>query len=309
MNNPFFSVTIPAYKCKYLKECLDSILAQTYTDFEVIIVNDASPYDLDRIIDGYSDSRIRYYRNDKNCGAINVVDNWNRCLDYANGEYIICMGDDDRLLPNCLEEYNKLIIKYPGIGLLHGWTEIIDEKGKVINLTTHRCEIESAISLLWHRWNSYALQFIGDFCFNTKWLRENGGFYKLPLAWGSDDISAIIGAKKNGVANTQIVVFQYRKNSQTISSTGNVNIKVEAILQQKKWYDSFLNCNVSDHNDQLYLKQLKKEFKLRFAKIVGLTIAADIRNSKCRILYWYFQRRKYSLENKTLFYALIQSLK
>ena len=98
-----FSITIPAYKAKYLNECIDSILAQTYKDFELVIVNDASPEDLDSIVNQYIDSRIRYYVNEKNCGAINVVDNWNKCLEYAKGEFIICMGDDDKLMPNCLE--------------------------------------------------------------------------------------------------------------------------------------------------------------------------------------------------------------
>ena len=148
----FFSVTIPAYKAKYFKECIDSILAQTYSDFELIIVNDASPEDLDSIVSSYSDSRIRYYINEKNCGAVNVVDNWNKCLEYAKGEYIICMGDDDRLLPNCLEEYVKLMEKYPGLGVYHAWTEIIDEKGEYKNMTDARPEYESVYSLIWHRW-------------------------------------------------------------------------------------------------------------------------------------------------------------
>ena len=100
------------------------------------------------VVDQFHDSRIKYYRNEKNCGAINVVDNWNICLSYAIGDYVICMGDDDKLLPNCLEEYVKLIKKYPNIGLLHGWTEIIDEKSNPIRLTVHRCEFESAISLM-----------------------------------------------------------------------------------------------------------------------------------------------------------------
>lgn len=122
-----FSILIPAYKKAYLQECIDSILRQTYECFELIIVDDASPEDLYSIVSLYSDPRIKYYRNEKNCGAANVVDNWNICLGYATGDYAICMGDDDKFLPNCLEEYVRLIAKYPGIGLLHGWTEIIDE--------------------------------------------------------------------------------------------------------------------------------------------------------------------------------------
>ena len=81
-----FSITIPAYKDKYLKETIDSVLAQTYTHFEVVIVNDASPYDLDSIVSQYTDPRIRYFKNEKNCGARNVVDNWNICLSHATGD-------------------------------------------------------------------------------------------------------------------------------------------------------------------------------------------------------------------------------
>ena len=112
-----FSVLIPAYKRKYLKEAIDSILLQTYCHFELIIVDDASPEDIKSVIAEYHDDRIRYFRNEKNCGAINVVDNWNICLAYTQGDYVICMGDDDRMLPCCLEEYCNLIEKYPGIGL------------------------------------------------------------------------------------------------------------------------------------------------------------------------------------------------
>jgi glycosyltransferase involved in cell wall biosynthesis len=57
-----FSVTVPAYKAQFLAECIDSILAQTYKNFELIIVNDASPQDLDSIVSKYDDPRIRYYR-------------------------------------------------------------------------------------------------------------------------------------------------------------------------------------------------------------------------------------------------------
>lgn len=103
-----FSVLIPAYKGQYLEEAIASVVAQTYSDWELVIVNDASPEDLTSIVNRFDDSRIRYYENKQNCGAENVVDNWNICLSYAQGDYVICMGDDDRLLPNCLQEYATL---------------------------------------------------------------------------------------------------------------------------------------------------------------------------------------------------------
>ena len=305
-----FSILIPAFKQKYLRECVESCLSQTYKTYEVIIVDDASPENLKSVVDKFDDPRIFYYRNEKNCGAVNVVDNWNICLSYATGDYVICIGDDDKLKPNCLEEYHKLIMKYPDIGLVHGWTEIIDEKSTVTKLAAHRCEHESVISLMWHRKHAYEYQFIGDFCFQRSWLVENGGFYKLPLAWGSDDISAYIGASKNGVANTQVPVFQYRVNAQTISSTGNIKIKMDAITAMYKWQYNFLSQPKESYLDELYRKELLKDMPSSYQKKCGLTIAQDMKHCLIlRVLYWWYVRKRYKIECKTLLYAISQTFK
>ena len=304
-----FSILIPAYKATYLKECLDSVLLQTFSDYEIIIVNDASPENIDEIVKNYDDKRIKYYVNDINIGAEKVVDNWNRCLQYSSGDYVICMGDDDRLLPNCLEEYEKILSQYPNIGLLHGWTEIIDERSNVVELTTHRCQYETAISLLWHRMHAYQTQYIGDFCYNSSLLKGDGGFYNLPLAWGSDDISAIIAAGHNGVANTQKVVFQYRRNSQTISKTGNLILKMHAVLLKEEWLNNYLRQSCNNQLDELYLNQLRIEMPSIINKEKSVLISYDLKNNSIlRIAYWFRERRRFALSTKTLIRGLIKSL-
>ena len=66
MSNIKVSVLIPVYNgASFLKEALDSILNQTFTDFELILLNDASPDNSEEIIKQYNDNRIRYYRNKK----------------------------------------------------------------------------------------------------------------------------------------------------------------------------------------------------------------------------------------------------
>ena len=82
-----FSVTVPAYKAQFLSERIDSILAQTYKNFELIIVNDASPQDLESIVSLYDDTRIRYYKNKFGFGAEHVVGNWNKRLECTKNEY------------------------------------------------------------------------------------------------------------------------------------------------------------------------------------------------------------------------------
>jgi len=295
------SISIPAYKRTYLKEAIDSCLAQTNQDFELIIVNDASPEDLDSIVNSYSDDRIRYYKNEKNCGAINVVDNWNKCLEYATGDYVICMGDDDRLLPNCLEEYARLIEKYPGLGVYHAWTEIIDEKGDPKKITVARPEYESVYSLIWHRMICRNQQFIGDFLFDITRLRSNGGFYKLPLAWGSDDISVVIAAKPNGIANTQTLTFQYRQNGETITSTGNSQIKVKALFQQKQWYDSFLLVQPTNTLDLIYYNEIRLSINHYYKKQIANVVANDFKSNILNIFVWIISGRE--VDRKTLLRA------
>ena len=307
---PKFSIAIPAYKKKFLVECINSILVQSFPDFEVIIVNDASPEDLDSVVIEFSDPRIKYFKNLKNFGAINVVDNWNKCLEYANGDYIICMGDDDMLMPHCLEEYNKLIDKYPGLGVYHAWTEIIDENSRFVNMTAARCEYESVYSLIWHRWDNRKQQFIGDFLFDTEQLRKNGGFFKLPLAWASDDITAAIAAKSKGIANTQKPCFCYRINRQTISNTGNTSIKLRSIIKEKKWYHSFLEEEPKSEIDKNFWKCIIEMTPRFFEKKRALTLAKDIRGrSLCRIFFWIHHMKEYELSYKILLYSIVLSTK
>lgn len=265
-----FSVTIPAYKSQYLREAIESIVCQTYTDWELIIVDDCSPEDLKSIVAPFlSDLRVSYYRNDKNCGAVDVVDNWNICLSHCTGDYVICMGDDDRLLPCCLEEYAKLIRQYPNLNVYHSWSQIINEQSEVISMQAPRPEWESALSLIWNRWENRRDQYIGDFCYLTSYLKENGGYQKFPLAWGTDDITAIQAAKDKGIANTQTFCFQYRQNSLTITSSApNAKVKLEATLSQYNWYKTFINgidATTLSEPDASYYKTIwavsKKHFK------------------------------------------------
>lgn len=309
MSKPFFSITIPAYKQRFLYEAIESCLAQTYKNFELIVVDDASPEDLASIVKAFDDSRIRYYRNEKNCGAIDVVDNWNICLSHAQGEYIICMGDDDCLLPCCLEEYARMIKERPEIGLLHGWTEVIDEQSQVTMVTVPRPQWESAYSIAWNRWKHRHQQYIGDWCFSTKWLRAQGGYFKLPLAWGSDDITAIIGALKNGVLNSQCLCFQYRINSFTISKNGDIRAKMEAIKQERVWYDTFLVKEPIDELDFKYRKMMITHIKKIFNRKYGNTIYLDLRKNIFRIFSWYGCRKKYGYTNYALCYAIYLWLK
>lgn len=304
-----FSVVIPAYKKKFLKVCIESILGQTYKNFELIIVNDASPEDLDSVIDLFSDPRIFYYKNTKNCGAIDVVDNWNICLKYATGDYLICMGDDDMLAPQCLDEYARLIDKYPNVDLFHSRVKQIDEMGNFVKLTDSRNEWESVLSMIWYRM-IYRQQYIGDYLFRISTLREKGGFYKLPYAWASDDITAYIIAKDNGVVHTDYPLFYYRINSQTISSTGKTEVKMQALLKTDDWYKCFVeNYKVSNEIDKYLKLMIEKELARYSNRQKTLLISYDLNRSLFRIFRWIRLKKEYSIPISVLIYAFVVFIK
>lgn len=293
----FFSILIPAYKTRFLNKAIESVLAQTYSNFELIIVDDCSPENIPGVIANYHDSRIRFHRNIKNCGAINVVDNWNICLDYATGDYVICMGDDDMLLPNCLLNYCSLIGKYPNLSIYHAWTQIIDEEDNIVTFQEQRPEIESAISFLWHRWNRRNEQYIGDFLFRRADLIVSGGFYKLPMAWASDDISAFRAALTGGyVANTQDISFSYRVNSQTISSSGSQKVKVEATLLEKEWYSQVLSMiKPASYSDTVMFNDLTERMNVHFKERIYHLLQRDISASITNYFYWVSNRNRLGL--------------
>ena len=310
-HNIKFSVTVPAYKAQFLAECIDSILVQTYKNFELIIVNDASPKDLDSIVSKYDDPRIRYYKNKVGFGAEHVVGNWNKCLEYATGDYIICMGDDDKLLPNCLEEYVKLIEKYPGLGLYHGWTEQIDENSNIIGLTLPAPERESCYTLIFAKLVARR-EYIGDYLFEVSLLRSNGGFYDLPFAWGSDDMSAYIAAMKNGVAHTRIPVFQYRISHYSISSSKHNRGKMESMAFQLKWVEKLLTSDKASQipADQIVRNVLLKIMPSIWTKTIKdlmlLDLKADGRLSG--LCYWINKRDTYKYKLKLVLRVFLKSL-
>lgn len=98
---PVISVIMPVYntKEKFLREAVESILNQTFTDFEFIIINDGSDSITEDIILSYKDLRIKYLKNEQNLG---IVQSLNKALKSASGKYIARMDADDISMPHRL---------------------------------------------------------------------------------------------------------------------------------------------------------------------------------------------------------------
>lgn len=124
---PQVSVILPVYNAAaYLKESIDSILAQTFTDFEFVIINDGSTDRSEGIIKEYNDERIKYYKNEGNKGLIYTL---NKAIDVAEGAFIARMDADDIALPQRLQEQVAWLRERPATDIVASFSDEIDGSG------------------------------------------------------------------------------------------------------------------------------------------------------------------------------------
>lgn len=130
---PLVSVVMANYNnARFLPEAIESVLAQTYRNFEFFIVDDGSEDDSNEIIKKYQsrDSRIRYIRNEKNLGQSQTR---NKALEQTNGTFIAIVDSDDICLPNRFEEQIKYMEANRDVGVLGTAYAIINKKGEQIS--------------------------------------------------------------------------------------------------------------------------------------------------------------------------------
>jgi glycosyltransferase involved in cell wall biosynthesis len=144
-NRSRVSIGLPVFNGEnYLPRALDSILRQTYSDFELIISDNASTDGTQEICKEYasSDSRIRYFRNDANLGAAR---NYNRVFSLSSGTYFKWASHDDLCAPEFLERCVEVLDRESGVVLCYSRTSIIDERGKSISIYCDDFNLDSPL--------------------------------------------------------------------------------------------------------------------------------------------------------------------
>jgi len=130
LDTPKVSIGLPVYNGeKYIEKSIESILEQTYTDFELIITDNVSTDRSPEICQAYAekDKRIRYYRNESNIGGTN---NHNLTFELAKGEYFRWAAHDDYCAPTLIEECKRVLDNNPEIILVHPAVVEVDEFGE-----------------------------------------------------------------------------------------------------------------------------------------------------------------------------------
>ena len=236
---PLISFVMPAYKAEWLAQAVDSILAQTYPAIELMVVNDCSPHDLDSVMAQYTDPRVRYYRNEQNIGGKHLTRQWEHCLGFVRGEYLVMAADDDLYAPTFAEECMKLAMQHPSVDLIRTRVEEIDEVGALVGLESFYTKgLISQLEYIYAYRSGEVFICMGNFAFKTSVLREKG-FVDFPRALGSD-IATTIEMAANGVACVDQPLFAFRHSTIHLSgSMAQLEPKMGAITLFYEWMERY----------------------------------------------------------------------
>lgn len=127
---PRVSLCIPAFQAeRYLQATIDSVLAQTYGNFEVVIVDNGSSDGTRAIVENIDDDRVRVIRNPT---TLPLVDNFNLAVQHCRGEFVKLVCADDILEPECVAAQAEILESHPDVALVSARTDFIDDEGRLL---------------------------------------------------------------------------------------------------------------------------------------------------------------------------------
>ncbi|MBQ2882222.1 MAG: glycosyltransferase family 2 protein [Alphaproteobacteria bacterium] len=137
------SVLMPVYKTNeiYLKEAIESVLGQTFSDFEFLILDDCPTDDRESIVKSYNDKRIKYFKNEKNLG---ITPSRNKLIDMAKGEYLAVFDHDDICLPERFAKQVEYLDNHPNVGVV-GCVIKLMSNGKLSRNPTNSDDIKRSL--------------------------------------------------------------------------------------------------------------------------------------------------------------------
>lgn len=241
---PKFSIILPLRNCgNYLDECVQSILAQNYEDFELLILAHDSDAETLTYLNSINDERAKIIYAENIDG---IVGNWARIKDVPKSEFMTIIGYDDVLKPNFINEINRLIEKYPDASLYHTHFDFIDEGGKTIRASKPMKEIQTASEVITNYVGFNADLMATGFVMRSDNYNKVGGMPLYPSLLFAD-MELIIRLSQQGyLAVSDKICFQYRVHSKsTTKSSGLINyvkgfeklLKYLANLKKEKIYE------------------------------------------------------------------------
>ena len=168
------TVAIPTYNSgeRFLSDAIDSVLAQSYEHFEILIADNCSPDNTADVVASYEDPRIRYVKHQENLGANG---NFNYCVEHARGEYLLLLSDDDLIDPDFLQTCVEAAQGRDNVGFVRTGARTIDKHGAVIWQSPNQIAAHTPEDLYVAWFTSKTAVYLCSVMFNVAALRSIGG--------------------------------------------------------------------------------------------------------------------------------------
>lgn len=215
-NSPKVTVLMPVYNGeKYLRESMESILSQTFEDFELLVIDDGSTDSSREIVSSYGDARIKLVENGDNLG---VVESLNRGVQLARGKYIARMDCDDISFPERLDYQVKEFERNKGLGVCGSWTLEFQEDGRsyLKVYETENDKVKSEIIFNSPIAHSSAM-------FRRSLVEKLGVLYRSSLKDAEDYDLWVRASKVTGMSNIPRALLRYRIHTGQVSSKSSLS--------------------------------------------------------------------------------------
>ena len=269
------SVIVPVYnQGEFLGECLDSVLASTYNNWECIIINDGSTDNTEEIAKRYCDGDCRFkyiYQNNQGVSSAR-----NNAILASRGDFILPLDGDDKIAPLYMEKALHEFNLAPETKLVYCLCEKFGRKNGLYNLPHYEYD-----KLIWGN-----LIFCSAFFKRVDYDKTEG--YNVNMRHGLEDWDfwlSLLNPNDNVICINE-VLFYYRSkaDSRGHGSVDHMNdLMIQVYKNHKDLYAPFVERVIIDHNSLLKLKGLEKEYvyiKNSIAYKIGLFLSAPIRMLK-----------------------------
>jgi hypothetical protein len=248
MNPPAYkplAVVIPAYKCEFLREALESLAAQTCLDFTVYLGDDASPHDLGSIVEEFRERLdVRYHRFEDNRGAVDLVAQWSRCVDLSGDEPLLWLfSDDDVAEARCVEELLGMADLEPEVDVFRFDIQIVDREGRPTRPCRPFPPHLSAGDFLAGLFRGRLDARMPEFVFRKDAFVRRGGFERFDLAFRTDTATVAKFAARGGISTVPGPRVHWRESGGNVScrpEPDQVLRRVRATVDFFDWLEGFL---------------------------------------------------------------------
>lgn len=279
MTNPLISIIVPVYNAeKYLRSCLDSVMTQSYTNWECILIDDGSPDESGNICDQYSESDTRFIVIHKNNEG--PAEARNQGLKSAKGDYITFVDSDDEMMPGTLMAYSEAVDKYGEVDVIKaGYIKFYEYSSNIRSFSCNQdCVVYNHSSAV-QKLNDISMYhgFLWNECIRSELTK--GVVFDKNVRWNEDNLfSYQCFMKAHSFVFLSHIAYKYFiRREESLSNIKDPVMMINTSSEVLRYRKEMAQPNAPSK----FIKSMENKYIMMFHRAISLCIASssnDIRN-------------------------------